>query len=199
MKNVVTITISILIILALMTVGLISIFNKEPKISGDSLVFKEEYEIINGKYYTDANILASTVEIEKDNPFIYISENEIIEKLTNGTQIIYFGEAECGFSRRVVPVLAKFAEKNKISTIYYYNVKNFNSKYNEVIEKMDVKEIITPTVVFVKDGNIIAIHSKLLDNYLDHTIELTDKQNEELLQIYQGYYDLMFANICEEC
>ena len=198
MKKNIIITISILIILGIMTVGLISIFNEKPRISGDSLVFKEEYEIINGKYYADKNILASNVEIEKDNPFIYLSENEIIDKLTNGTHIIYFGEAECGFSRRVVPLLSSFAEKNRIETIYYFNVKNFQSKYEEVIKTINVDKIITPTVIFIKEGKIVGIHISLLESYTDYNIELTQEQTDELINIYQNYYDLMFANICDE-
>lgn len=197
MKKVGIIIISILIVLGVMTVGLISIFNEEPRISGDSLIFKEEYEIINGKYYEDKNILASNIVIEKDNPFIYITEKEIKNKLTSGTNILYFGEAECGFSRRVVPILSTFAEKNDIEKIYYFNVKNFNTKYEETIGLLNIEQLITPTVVFVKNGDIIGIHSKLLENYTDYNIELTETQTEQIMNIYQNYFDNMYDNICD--
>jgi len=105
MKKVVAIVISILIIFGIMVVGLISLFNDKQRISGDSLKFKEEYEILNGKYYEEGNIITSNLEIEKDNPFIYVNDFDILEKLTKGTHIIYFGNPECGWSRRVIPFL----------------------------------------------------------------------------------------------
>ena len=220
MKKTIAIIISILIILGIMVVGLISILDDDKRISGDSLKFKEEYELLNGKYFEDEDIIASTMEIEKDNPFIYVNDFDVIDKLTDGTHVIYFGNPECGWSRKVVPVLTTFANKNKIDTIYYYNFSNLekiikedNNKdkeklYNNIINIVkdyatNINEngsakLLTPIVFFIKDGNIVGSHYKLVENYLDYNTDLTKEQTEELLSLYQANYDKMFANICKE-
>lgn len=216
MKKVVAIVISILIILGIMVVGLISLFNDKQKISGDSLKFKEEYEILNGKYYEEGNIITSNLEIKKDNPFIYVNDFDILEKLTKGTHIIYFGNPECGWSRRVVPVLTSFAERNSIETIYYYNFSNLEKLvldenkdkiklYNNILniikdynkdETLDT--ILTPVIFFIKDGSIIGSHYKLVENYMNYNVELSDEQIEELMDIYQVHYDNIISQACEE-
>lgn len=220
MKKVVAIIISILIILGIMVVGLLSIIDDKQKISGDSLKFKEEYEILNGKYYSENNITATSVTIEKENPMIYLNDNNIIEKLTEGTHIVYFGYSESEWCRRTVPVLLEFAKTNMIDTIYYYNFANLENEYkkgnnaNKIILYNDIVEILkdniksmnendkqklsAPTVFFIKDGEIVGSHYKLVESYKDYSIDLTEEQKKELLDIYQNYYDKMFANICEE-
>jgi len=220
MKKTISIIISILIILGIMVVGLISILDDEKRISGDSLKFKEEYELLNGKYFEEEDIIASTMEIEKDNPYIYVNDFDVLDKLTKGTHIIYFGNPECGWSRRVVPVLTTFANKNKIETIYYYNFSNLEKLINEAnneekeqlynsiinivkdyttnIDETGSPKLLTPIVFFLKDGNIVGSHYKLVDSYLDYNADLTNEQTEELVGIYQTNYDKMFANICEE-
>lgn len=216
MKKKVAVVVSILIILGIMVVGLISIIDGEQLISGDSLKFKEEYELLNGKYFEDKNIIASTIELEKDNPFIYVNDYDILEKLTEGTHIIYFGNPECGWSRRVVPILTKFASNNKISRIYYYNFSNLEKQmvngYNNdkqelydnilnIIGEYGVSEnnkLLTPIVFFIKDGNILGSHYKVVDSYVDYNEELSELQKQELLNIYQENYQKMFANVCDE-
>ena len=201
MKKTVVIVISLLIILGMMVIGMISIFNDKQRISGDSLKFKEEYEILNGKYYEEGNVIASNLEIEKNNPYIYLNENDVLDKLNNGTHIIFFGNPECGWSRRVVPVLTEFANKNKIDKIYYYNIlmfKNNNEILDEISSFVIDEKVLTPIVFFIKDGKIIGSHYKLVDNYNDFNIDLTEEQKRELLNTYQIYYDKMFMNVCEE-
>lgn len=227
MKKILGIVISILIVIAIMTVGLISIIDDKQEVGSDALKFKEEYELLNNKYYEEYDLTVSTMNIDKDNPIKYLSDENIIEKLTNGTHIIYFGFPECGWCRRAVPVLLNFAKKNKIETIYYYNFYNLRNEYEKGENKDKVKlyESITeilkdnleksyeegnhqgqkrlsaPDVYFIKNGNIVGSHYKLVESYLDYNLELTTDQTEELLTIYQNNYDKMFANICieEDC
>ena len=223
MKKIMAIIISILFIIGIMVVGLLSLIDEEQKVSGDSLKFKEEYEILNGKYYLEYDLTLSTIEIAKDNPMIYLNDNEVISKLTKGTQVIYFGFPECGWCRRTVPVLLSFAKNNKIDNIYYYNFSNLRTEYEKGTNEIKVslyknivevlkehidneyddgtKRLSAPTVIFIKDGEIVGSHYKLVDSYEDYNTELTKEQTDELLNIYQKYYNKMFANICieEDC
>lgn len=220
MKKIIAIIISVLIIVGIMVVGLLSIIDEEQTVSGDSLKFKEEYELLNGKYYEEYDLTLSSMEIEKDNPMIYINDNDVIEKLTEGTHIVYFGFPECGWCRRVVPVLLTFAKTNKIDTIYYYNFSNLRTEYEKgeneekvklyknIIEVLKdnidntyedgTKRLSAPTIIFIKDGQIVGSHYKLVESYDDYNAKLTKEQTEELLKIYQNNYNKMFANICNE-
>lgn len=221
MKKTISIIISILIIIGLMVVGLLSIIDEEQQISGDSLKFKEEYELLNGKYYEEYDLTLSSMAIATDNPMIYINENEIINKLTEGTHIIYLGFPECEWSRKALPVLLNFAKKNKIRTIYYYNFSTIISDYekgkneekvnlykeivNILKDNIDntyedgTKKLTAPMVVFIKDGEITGNHYKLVESYEDYKLDLTKEQTEELFNIYQRNYNLMVANRCEDC
>lgn len=225
MKKAVAVVISILIILAIMIVGLISLIDEETKENTDALKFKEEYELLNGKYYEESDITLSTLEIPKENPIKYLTDEELIAKLTEGTNIIYFGFPECVWCRRLVPVLLEFAQKNKIETIYYYNFSNLRKAYEENTDESKIKlyekiidilkdnitityeegtahagekRLSAPDVYFVKDGTIVGHNYKLVESYTNYQEELTNEQKEELIQIYKSYYDKMFVNVCIE-
>ena len=51
----------------------------------DALRFKKEYESLNGEKRGDNTI--RSVKIDKDNPMIYISEDELIDKLNCNVSI----------------------------------------------------------------------------------------------------------------
>ena len=70
----------------------------------DSVKFKHEYEALNGEKVNGK--LARIVEIGKENPMKYITEEEIIEKLESKESfIVYFGFAECPWCRSVLSYL----------------------------------------------------------------------------------------------
>lgn len=87
----------------------------------DSVKFKHEYEALNGEKVNGK--LARIVEIGKENPMKYITEEEIIEKLESKESfIVYFGFAECPWCRSVLSYLLTAASDNNIDTIYYLDV-----------------------------------------------------------------------------
>ena len=61
------------------------------------------------------------MEIDENNPFVYIEVDEVIEKLKKGTSVIYFGFPECPWCRNLVPVLVDAANELGVDKIYYYN------------------------------------------------------------------------------
>lgn len=225
MRKKIAVIVSILVVIAIMVVGLISLVDdKEDTTNTDALKFKEEYESINGKYDELTNLTAPSVTINKNNPIKYLSDSDILDKLTKDTNIIYMGYPEDGFSRRILPVLFDFANKNKIKTIYYYNFYNLQQDYekNEDQEKIalyeniinvlgdtvtetytegihsGIKRLSAPSIYFIKDGQVVGSHYNAVESYTNFNIDLTSEEAKELFNIYQDNYNKMFANVCQE-
>ena len=94
----------------------------------DAMKFKEEYEKVNGEKQGENTI--RELSISKENPFIYATDAEIVERINNKeTFVVYFGFATCPWCRSVLPSLIKSANENKIDTIYYVDVLNIRDKY----------------------------------------------------------------------
>lgn len=88
----------------------------------DSLKFKEEYESLNGEV-NDSNKKYREINIPKNNPFIYATEEEIVEKIDNKeTFAVYFGFKSCPWCRSILPTLIDVAKDMKIDKIYYVDV-----------------------------------------------------------------------------
>jgi hypothetical protein len=90
-------------------ISILSIFSFTgcTKNNEDALTFKEEYESLNGEI--NSNGLAHReVDIDENNPFVYITPSEIIEKIENNeTFYLYFGSAYCPWCRSVVEMVIK--------------------------------------------------------------------------------------------
>lgn len=136
----------------------------------DAEKFKNEYESMNGKEVYGKKTRELT--IPEDNPFIYATAGDILEKIDNKeTFLVYFGFNSCPWCRSVVEELIKVAEQNNIKKIYYVDVK----------EIRDTKEIdedgkFKTTKEGTKD------YYKLLDELKlvleDYTLE--DEEGEEI-------------------
>ena len=141
-KNVIIIV--LLIVTAIISTILIYEFNKKDTIS-DTIKFKQEYESLNGKYNKSSKRYVE-ISIDKENPFVYASYDEIVKILENGTGIIYFGFPECPWCRTAVPVLIDAAKELSIEKIYYFNAldirdtKRLDQNGNIIIEKEGTEE-----------------------------------------------------------
>lgn len=61
-----------------------------------------------------------------------------------------------------------------------------------------IKRLYFPSVLFVKDGKIIGFHSGTVESQEDPSIGLTEKQKEELKEIYSNYMLETLGTICTE-
>ena len=141
----------------------------------DNLKFKEDYESLNGKE-TSYNTVYRSINIDKDNPFIYSDLkhiNKMIEK--NKTFIVYFGANWCPWCRSILPSTIKEAKKNNIEKIYYINVREGTD------ENKDIRDIYS----IDKKGNIYLSHEgtkeyhkflkyadKVLNEYSSHGVDV---------------------------
>lgn len=98
----------------------------------DALKFKEEYEKINGDKTSYSDNKYRTLKIDKNNPYVYSSAKEILEKINNKeTFYVYFGSSYCPWCRSVIEKSIESAQKNNIKKIYYVDI--WNGFHNEIL------------------------------------------------------------------
>lgn len=98
----------------------------------DALKFKEEYEKINGDKTSYSDNKYRTLKIDKNNPYVYSSAKEILEKINNKeTFYVYFGSSYCPWCRSVIEKSIESAQKNNIKKIYYVDM--WNGFHNEIL------------------------------------------------------------------
>lgn len=61
-----------------------------------------------------------------------------------------------------------------------------------------IKRLYYPTVVFVKDGKILSLHTSTVDSQKDPYTPLTTKQKNELKQIYMDGMNSVYDVLCDE-
>ena len=159
----------------------------------DALRFKEEYEALNNQ--------SVVMEINEENPIKYVDFEEVIDLLTNGTGVIYFGFSGCPWCRNMLPVLFDVATNNNIDKVYYFNPSNIRKSDDENYQKLTnlldnylleneegKKTLYVPDVYFVKDGQIVGHHLSTVDSQIDPFVSLTEEQTNELKEIYQNLF-----------
>ena len=204
-------TIGLILILILIT-GLVTTYILIQN-SKDSYKFKKEYESYNNKSweYEGKKGKYLNIEINKDNPIIYLNDENIVKELKEGDKIIYFGFPDCNWCRVAVPVLLKSAEENGVEKIYYYDFgevreafeKNKNNEkakiYQQIIEVLDSnitstfesgakkgeKRLSAPTVVLMKDGKVSSFHYRTVESHQNYNKNLTTDEYNELYKIYE--------------
>ena len=152
--------------------------------------------------------------VDKDNVYVYKSINDIINVLSKGTGIVYLGFPECPWCQRYVVYLNNLAKEYNIEEIYYYNIKDARSnntkEYQKIVEILNDllpyddngnKKVFVPTVVFVKNGKVIALD--------DETSTISDGTtpdeywNQERINLFNSKMDSYFktynAGVCTSC
>ena len=116
------------IILLLITLVLLTSCAKKET---DANKFKKEYEIQNSE-----EIIAGEnyrkLDISKNNPFIYSTGDEIVNKIANKeTFYVYIGSSKCPWCRSVIEKFIEIANLNKIDKIYYVDI--WNDDHQEIL------------------------------------------------------------------
>ena len=126
------------------------------------------YAVIGGQE-TDAERFASEYStVEKNNPFVYRSSDEIVDILEHGTGAVFLGFPSCAWCQAYVGYLGEVAKEKGLDTIYYYNIEQDRKDNTELYQKLvsilssylqydeeGQRRIYVPNVTFVIDGKII--------------------------------------------
>lgn len=146
-KKVLSLLILITVVFSLTGCGL--------KTNKDAVKFKKEYENLNGKENSSLK-KHRTVSISDDNPYVYATAKDIINKIENKkTFYVYFGSAYCPWCRSVIEKSIEVAKKNNIKKIYYVD-----------IWEGDHKEILRDTYE-LDENNKVKLISEGADEYQD--------------------------------
>lgn len=137
----------------------------------DAKNFINEYEDLNGEVSEEGKKYPE-VNIPSKNNIKYLTIEEALDILEDGTAAIYFGYPECVYCRSAVQVLFDTAKKSEIESVYYLDISKV----------WDVKEV-------DKDGKVVTVkeadinYNKLLEELDDIHIEdyvLKDKNSKEI-------------------
>ncbi len=187
--------------------------------------FKEEYEGLNGKK-TENGKTYRTIKFDDDINVVYEDASQIVERLKNGSGVIYLGFPECPWCRTMLPVLLNVLEEDN-RTLYYFNAKEIRDskhldenhnvitdkegtkEYKEMLELLNdylgpyegledesIKRIYLPTVIFVENGEIKGVHIGTVDSQEDPYKSLTESQEEELEESYESYLEKLGNETC---
>lgn len=141
---------------------------KETKIEGavDATKFKEEYESLNGTENSSGKT-HRTITIASDNPFIYTSAEDIVNRIENGeTFYVYFGSKLCPWCRSVIEMAIEMAKENNIEIIYYVDI--WDNDGNEILrdqyslEENELVKKVNGTEAYYK---LLASFDELLTEY----------------------------------
>ncbi|MBR1748387.1 MAG: hypothetical protein IJ743_01175 [Bacilli bacterium] len=150
------------IVLVVAIVGSYFFFSskKEEEKKSDAILFKEEYESLNGKETSDGKVIR-VLSIDSNNPFVYQTAEEIVSRIEKKeTFAIYFGFKSCPWCRSVLPTLIEVAKDLHLSKIYYVDVS----------EIRDQKELQDGKVVTTKEGSegyqkLLTLLDKVLEEF----------------------------------
>ena len=210
-----------LLIILLCFTMLVGCKDKEIK-NTDALKFKEEYESLNNnEKYID-------VKIDEDNPFIYADYENIMEIIdTTGIIYFGFKECPwCRNAVPALIKAANKTGIKEIYYYNVKDIRNtlelgengeiitkkegtdeYNSIVNALYESLDVyeglnddsiKRIYAPTVIFIKDGEVVGTHTSTVETQKDPSIKLTENQEAQLIKIYEGYIHKVLDDLCTD-
>ena len=193
----------------------------------DALKFKNEYENLNGKTSKSGKTYLD-VSIDNDNPIVYLTAKEASEKINSDTGVFYFGFPECPWCRNLVPILVDTLNEYTMPFYYYnaYEIrdnkhlddngdivvdKEGTKEYYEIVDILkdylgeysglndnSIKRLYFPTIVFVKEGKILYVHTGTLDSQEDPYVSLTDEQKNELANIISAYATKVYDVVCDD-
>ena len=66
------------------------------------------------------------------------------------------------------------------------------------LEDESIKRLYFPTVVFVLEGEVVGIHIDTIESQKDPRVPLTEKQKNELINIYVNNINKLSDDICDD-
>lgn len=219
---------NIVLVVAMVALMVIGIFGMNQKINNDGVKFKNEYETLNGKTNdynkeylavkidSDNPIVYATYEdvmnlLDDGTGIIYFGFPECpwcrnavpvlldAAKELSIDKIYYFNALDIRDKKHLdeegnIVIDEEGTEEYKKLVQRLYEVLPVYDGLNDET----IKRLYFPTVVFVKDGNIIGLHTSTVTSQEDPYVGLTDAEYNELKQIYSDYINETYDILCDQ-
>lgn len=140
--------------------------------------------------------------------------------------IIYFGFPECPWCRTLLPSLLSALDAGGIERLYYINnyeerdlkelkdgkivtTQQGSDDYYKLLEVLgdyaqvyaglgddSIKHVYYPTVLFIKNGKIVAMHTGTVESQDDVWTEMTEEQKNELEEQLMEKINMVYTGAC---
>ena len=146
-----------------------------------------------------------------NNHFVKADMKEVTDMFDKGeTFIFYVGFNKCPWCQEEVPVLNEVAEGYDDVKIMYVDARPDGEKENDLrneenpdyvalqekVEEIldETRKIYAPTVVWVKEGKLVASHVGTVDDHDAHERKMTEEEVETLRDTYTKCFDTFVGN-----
>lgn len=158
------------------------------------------------------NKFAQEYNVPLDHPFVYVTAEEAITFLQEGSGIIMFGFSSCPWCQAIVPILYDVTQDKNINEIYYLDIKDMREKSTEEYQQIVAllgnnlyddatggKRIYVPDIYFIVNGIIIGHNNDL--SVMSGNVEeyLTDTKEKELKEKFINLIAQTYSGECSDC
>ena len=149
-----------------------------------ALRFKTEYEALNGELNEDGTSKYTHLLISEDNNIMYLEYADLMDFVSSGTGLLYFGRPACPWCRLLVPPLLEFADENS-APVYYYDIEQDreenNEKYINILSVfqayLPTNRVVLPQLFYMQNGSVQADLLMFQHEYL------SDNEHEKVKQV----------------
>jgi len=169
-------------------------------------------DVIDNNVSDNIRFYRDYTSVDMNNIYYYATYDEVIEVLTKGTGIVFFGFPACPYCQVYAPVLDEVARERSVDKIYYLNIKDMREQetdeYNRLVEILDKyletdengkKRIYVPDAYFVKDGKIVGHNNSMSTlSGVDVKEYFTEEVRKELKQDIIELTENVYEPICDD-
>ena len=165
------------------------------------LVMSSGCSIKKNDEMSNAEKFASEYSIEEDNPFEYISYDELKDIFDSGDGIVFFGNSDCEWCLESANVLYSVLVNNNVDKVYYINPSTLSydlkdellGLINEEIEDIEILNIKMPCLYIIKDGVVIDYCDYSLEENSSDEVDIKDNKKKlrkkylKLIELYKEH------------
>lgn len=133
--------------------------------------------------------------VGENNPFTYISLDELEKLFKTGNGLLFMGNSDCEWCIESVNILNKLLNKKDIEEIFYFNPGSLSQKdkdyvlylINEEIENIEISTIKLPGLYVIIDGVIIDYDDTSLESVNEDEMDSHKKQEKNYSRLIDKY------------
>ena len=172
-----------------------------------TMIFVSGCSIKKVEDFSPAEKFSKEYSVPKDNAFKYISIDEVLKIIREGTGIIFFGNSDSELSTKTVKLFSEAIKDSKLKdvVVYYYNPlvirDNKTDKYMELVNELadylevdeDMQEyLFIPDIYFIRDGKVVSHSKDMIVNSTEESDSLDDEDDKiknKYIKLLKEYYE----------